>query len=85
MGSARRVLLLGFCSTLGSLSDGLLRPGVYDAIPCRSEAYIVSGDGTRLIIGPSGGRHAAKRPTDTSTVVQNEGGVRLWLVALLEG
>ena len=75
----------GSCWTLGNLSDGLLRREEYDAMPCRSEAYIFSGGGIRLITGPNGGRHAAKRPTDTSTVVQKLGGVRLWLVALSEG
>ena len=29
-----------------------------------------SGDGMRLMTGPSGGRHAAKRPMETSIIVQ---------------
>ena len=77
--------MLGSCWKLDSCSDGLPRREEYDAIPCRSEAKILTGDGNLLIRGPSGGRHAAKRPTDTSTVVQKLGGVRLWLVALSEG
>ena len=36
-----------------------------------------SGDGMRLMIGPSGGRHAAKRPMETSAIVQKFGAERL--------
>ena len=36
-----------------------------------------TGDGMRLITGPSGGRHAAKRPMETSAIVQKLGAERL--------
>lgn len=43
------------------------------------ESYVFSGDGTRLISGLRGGKHAAKRPIETSAVVQKVGGVAaLW-------
>ena len=83
--SPNRMLTLDGCSTLGKLSDSLLRLGRLDVMRCLNEAYICGGEGRRLIMGPSGGRHAAKRPMETSTVVQNEGGVRFSLVALSEG
>ena len=35
-----------------------------------------NGDGMRLMSGPSGGRHAAKRPMETSTIVQRFGAER---------
>ena len=77
--------IFGICSTLGNLSDSLLRFEGYPTRPSRTETYTFSGDGTRLMIGPSGGRHAAKRPMETSIVVQNDGGVRSGLLALSEG
>ena len=43
------------------------------------------GDGMRLMIGPSGGRQAARRPMDTSAIVQKLGAERCLLVGLSEG
>ena len=43
------------------------------------------GDGMRLMIGPSGGRHAAKSPMETSAIVQKFGAERFLLVGLSEG
>lgn len=45
-------------------------------------SYTFRGDGTRLIKGFRGGRHAAKRPMVTSVVVQKVGGVLLPLKLL---
>ena len=66
------------CSALDDLSARRLLPERYgnDARPCRMEIYMSSGDGMRLMIGPSGGRHAAKRPMETSAMVQKLGAER---------
>lgn len=72
-------------SILDNLSDGLLRPGRSKANLCFSESYIFSEDGTRLIRGFRGGKHAAKRPIETSAVVQKVGGVAKPLVVTIEG
>ena len=62
-------------STLDNLSDGLLRPKIREARLCFTESYIFSGDGTPLVKAFRGGKHAAKRPTETSAVVQKVGAV----------
>ena len=63
------------CSTLDDLSEGLLRLDRYEN-EARIEVYMSSGDGMRLISGPSGGRHAANRPMETSVIVQRLGAER---------
>lgn len=45
--------------------------------------YNFFGLGARLMSGPSGGRHAARTPIETSNVVQKNGGVRFGLVVVL--
>ena len=69
-------------SILNNLSDGLLRPGRSEANLCFNESY---ENGTRLIRGLRGGKHAAKRPIETSAVVQKVGGVAKPLVLPVEG
>ena len=66
-------------SILDNLSHGLLRP---EQSLLFNESY---ENGTRLIRGFRGGKHAAKRPTETSAVVQKVGGVAKPLLLPVEG
>ena len=69
-------------SVLDNLSDGLLRPRRSESNLCFNESY---EKGTRLTRGRRGGKHAAKRPTETSAVVQKVGGVAKPLLLPVEG
>ncbi len=69
-------------SILDNLSHDLLRPEQSEANLCFNELY---ENGTRLIRGFRGGKHAAKRPIETSAVVQKVGGVAKPLVLPVKG
>ena len=69
-------------SILDNLSDGLLRSGRSKANLCSNESY---ENGIRLIRGFRGGKHAAKKPIETSAVVQKIFGVAKPLVLPVEG
>ncbi|KAI4211922.1 MAG: hypothetical protein LQ351_005262 [Letrouitia transgressa] len=62
--------------------DGRLPRQNREEKPRRIEANNSDGDGIRLIRVPMGGRHAASRPTEASTVDQNQGGMGLEIFSL---